>query len=682
MAWLGMGIGLGHRGGAAALYSFTGGTMPSGATLTRASGATRFNSAGTLVTEATNVARFDYSPVTLASRGLLYETVAATNVILESTPATALIWGSFGLVGLTLSQPGKASSTSATKLVPTASGSNSYRIRQTFVWTAAQYVVSCDVKASGQSWVRILFNDGVGPSAWFNISTGVVGTTQGTITSSIENIGGGFYRIAAIATAAVGAGLVEIYLTGGDGPANINYSPDGTSGVVIENIQVELASAATSRIITTTAAVTRAADSMDITIPAGVALIRFTHDDASYTEKVVTPSSTYTVPALLRNWITTVTARPSLPATLAPAGSATATPDILSGAPAYELNSVTRHYFAQETNWIDIGLANWFVNLGGSALAEAGSGFAMTVATSVTLASGTTIKVPWGGADTGSVASGATGYSDRTFVGIPAGTWVKFNVYRDLVGSDLGLFTQTASDTVGGEKLSSLNGGGNLTMVPATIVDNVGSSYRAPPAIIRGNVSGRSFALIGDSRTAGSQDAGATSDHGEIARALTNRWPYINLGVGNDRAEKFVASHTLRQALATQFTDIVQGYGVNDIATGRTSAQLLADNATIRGYFSGKTFWDYTLPPFGVGGTYTTLPGQTVYGNDAVRTTFNAALRAGISGVTVLEVADTIESSRDSGKFRVDLGALTTDGTHENALGNSTIGTAIAGSIT
>jgi hypothetical protein len=61
--------------------------------------------------------------------------------------------------------------------------------------------------------------------------------------------------------------------------------------------------------------------------------------------------------------------------------------------------------------------------------------------------------------------------------------------------------------------------------------------------------------------------------------------------------------------------------------------------------------------------------------------TFNTALRAGVAGVTVLEYADAVESARNSGKFRVDLGALTGDGTHGNALCNSTGSAAVQASI-
>jgi hypothetical protein len=659
--------------------------MPSGAALERASSATYFDAAGVLQSAGVDTARFDHNPDTLAALGLYYEPSAATNNLLQSTPTSSGVWGSFGTITLTTGQPGLGGATSATKITPQALGSSSYRIRQNYEWTAAEHTVSCDVKATGWQWVAIHFNDLNLRRVWFDIINGVVGATQGGagMSGEIEDLGNGHFRLIAHATTDLASGLVEIWASGGNGSANISATPNGTDAFLIENIQVDDGHLPTSRIITTAAPATRAAETLTIDIPASVEVIRFTHDDNSYTEVEVTPGAPYEVPELLRPWIKSVEERPALPATFKPAATAMATPDLFAGGTLYDLNGVTRHYFPEGCDWVEIGIANWFTDLPTSALVESGPGFPMTVATSVTTPGGRVVMVPWGGSATGTVADGTTGYSDRVFVGIQPGEWAEFNTYRRLVGSNRLVVTQTASDTANGERLNTLNGAGNLTMTPDAIVDNIGTSYRAPPTLIRGNVEGRSFVLVGDSRTEGAQDTGASSDHGELSRALNNRWPYLNMGVGNDRIEKFLLSHTLRLALAQQFTDCIEAYGVNDVAAGgRSAAQLLGDGVSFRALLPGLTHWKPTLPPFGVGGTYTTLPGQTVYISDSVRTTFNDALRAGISGVTVIEAADAIESARNSGKFRVDLGALTTDGTHENALGNQTISTAVTASIT
>lgn len=72
-------------------YVFTGGTLPAGVTLTRASSATRINASGLLETVGSNVARIAYDPVTLVCRGLLREP-AATNLIPHSDNLSAGTW--------------------------------------------------------------------------------------------------------------------------------------------------------------------------------------------------------------------------------------------------------------------------------------------------------------------------------------------------------------------------------------------------------------------------------------------------------------------------------------------------------------------------------------------------------------------------------------------------------------
>lgn len=682
LAFTGRGNPLGFVSGSAGGFelSFLS-ALPSGATIARTGNATYFNSAGVLSTAGTDVARIDYDPKSLASQGLLYEPSAATNTIQQSTPSTTAVWGSFGLIGLTTGQPGLAGASSATKCTPSASGSSSYRIRQAYDWTAGVATIACDIKSAGWTWIALHFNDLNLKRIWFNIVTGAVGSTQGSgdITGSIIDLGNGWFRLIASRTVDTAAGVVEIWASGGDGSANLNATPNGTDAFLIENIQVENGPLASSRIMTTASAATRNAETLTIAVPQGVDLLRFNHPGGSYTEKVVTPGANYAVSALLDDHIVSVEGRPALPATFAVAGDAAGIPGLKSGVPVYDLNSVTRHKFPYGCDWIEIGLANWYVDLGSSALAEAGEGSAMTVAASITLPNGRVVMLPFGGSQTTTIANGNTGYCDRTFVGLQPGEVAEINIYRRWA-DDGGVFQTTPSDTANGEKLYQINGSGNLTMTPSAILTGIGTTYRAPPAIIRGNVSGRAFAIIGDSRTVGSQDDGASSHHGELARVVAAAgFPYINLGIGNDQAQKFLLSNSKRLALAEQCSDIITAYGVNDIATGgRSAAQVLADQASIRALFTGKSHWTYTLPPFGVGGTYTTLGGQTVYANDAVRVSYNTTLRAGISGVTVLEVADTVESARNSGKWRVDLGALTPDGTHENGLGNATISASVS----
>lgn len=79
----------GSGDGASSYYDFTLGALPAGIGFTRASAGWRYNSAGVLVSEATDVARFQYDPATLVSRGLLIED-AAVNGVRNSTMQGAI----------------------------------------------------------------------------------------------------------------------------------------------------------------------------------------------------------------------------------------------------------------------------------------------------------------------------------------------------------------------------------------------------------------------------------------------------------------------------------------------------------------------------------------------------------------------------------------------------------------
>lgn len=100
--------------------------------------------------------------------------------------------------------------------------------------------------------------------AWFNISSGTVGTVQtdlnATLTASIENYGDGWYRciLTATSTAAANA-AIRIQLASSDNAASV--VGDGSKGTYVYGAQFEKGNSATSYIPNqTTGTITRSAD--------------------------------------------------------------------------------------------------------------------------------------------------------------------------------------------------------------------------------------------------------------------------------------------------------------------------------------------------------------------------------------------------------------------------------------
>jgi hypothetical protein len=236
-------------------FDFTGGTMPAGATLTRAAGPwSRVKPDGLMeIGSAANVARFDYDPVTKALRGLLVEP-SRTNLALRSQEFNATdAW--------------VANATTVTANVAAAPDGTMTADRVTY-----------------QSPSQARQEQGIGANA--NPATVSVYSLAQPGSTKFRFVGN--LNVEFTPTASWSRSSVAFVLSSGGGNASIyNASAGGTNSVAFWGYQVEAGAQASSYIPTTTAAATRAADVLTLDWGSkggpqtGNITVRYTFDDAS-----------------------------------------------------------------------------------------------------------------------------------------------------------------------------------------------------------------------------------------------------------------------------------------------------------------------------------------------------------------------------------------------------------------
>lgn len=293
-------------------YDFTGGSLPSGVTLSRVStAATRFNASGVMVSEAANVARFDYDPVTLALRGLLVEP-QVTNIMHYSVISTSGWTGSDTTI-LNNNSTAPDGSNSMGGIVELTTTNNHGIISSANSYTSGvTYTTSFFVKAGTATVIQFRFpSTRFSATAYgnFNVGSGVVGSMGSAITSSgIINVGGGIYLCWLSAPSTVtGSGQTAFQLTNNNASATKSPSYLGTAqSLSMWGVSSYSGIGTTSYIETTNIPVTRNADVVQFTIPTGVTTLRYTFDDNS-TQDVAVSAGAYTVPTNLnRAWIKTI----------------------------------------------------------------------------------------------------------------------------------------------------------------------------------------------------------------------------------------------------------------------------------------------------------------------------------------------------------------------------------------
>jgi hypothetical protein len=215
-----------------------------------------------LLTAAAGVARFDHTPTTGASLGLLVEESRVNSLVRSQEFGTTWSTTRGTITADTAIAPD--GTLTADKLRDTTDN-NTHFVAQTFTGTAVAYTFTVFAKAGSRSFIALRLFDGTNQVglAYYNLGTGATGTvTAGTAT--ITNVGNGWYRCGLTATLAASASCTaDIYLASAD---NTNsYAGNGYSGAFLWGAQVELGAFATSYIPTVASTVTRQADVASMT---------------------------------------------------------------------------------------------------------------------------------------------------------------------------------------------------------------------------------------------------------------------------------------------------------------------------------------------------------------------------------------------------------------------------------
>jgi hypothetical protein len=188
------------------------------------------------------------SATRVASNGLIEK--VRTNLVLQSETFNTT-WAVNGIVVTANTAANPLTGTTTADTITADAANNYHLIGQSITYAAGEATVSVYVKANGYTWFVI------DPSitdafAYYNITTGVVGTKGSACTTSITNVGGGWYRCSVTFTATAGAATLNFSIRNADnGDA---FLGDGVSGFFIFGAQAETG-VATDYIATTTAAV-------------------------------------------------------------------------------------------------------------------------------------------------------------------------------------------------------------------------------------------------------------------------------------------------------------------------------------------------------------------------------------------------------------------------------------------
>lgn len=339
-----------------------------------------------------------------------------------------------------------------------------------------------------------------------------------------------------------------------------------------------------------------------------------------------------------------------------------------------QIMSRSAHFATGTLTSIKLAFSNFLANAAG----DTGIGAATTITASIEYPSGTVTQILFSGSASASIPDIGVVISDYVSVAIPNGSlfWV-----RSFITNATGLiYNQWQNTFLGEQQKWAASGLTDQTMSGASLSggSNLNGSY--PPLAIIGRTTNASVLIIGDSRASGftsdtedssASNTGFNAKVGNIARSMGST-PFCNISCGGEDAHTFIANSPNTRAKMLPFgSQVILAYGINDLSGGQTPAQIVANNQIIWAAASAPKKSVITIEPHSTStDSFATTTNQTDIVGTA-RKTYNGLVRAGIAGGTSFyEVADVMESARDSGLWVVSpTPPYSGDGLHANAAG-------------
>ena len=125
------------------------------------------------------------------------------------------------------------------KLVENTAATIAHRVQQSVTIPSAPISGTAYLKAAERNWAYLRFDDASSTKfAYFDLSSGVVGTVDSGLAAGIVNVGGGWYRCSAVfaAPAATASGVFVVGTTTANNTQS--YTGDGTSGIYVSDFQL------------------------------------------------------------------------------------------------------------------------------------------------------------------------------------------------------------------------------------------------------------------------------------------------------------------------------------------------------------------------------------------------------------------------------------------------------------